>query len=189
MLQYLQPVLKLFVDLDGVLVDFDRGVKNLTGRNPTDLPVRTMWSKLARTPRFYELLEWTADGPLLWDFVSRFEPTILTGLPMGGWAEPQKRAWCARELGPAVPVIACMSRDKARRGLETTPKGWRAVLIDDRARLQSSWEEAGGVFILHTDAASSVQAVAKLWGVPAHSIPEPLRRTFSGDSTCSSSME
>jgi hypothetical protein len=31
------------------------------------------------------------------------------------------------------------------------------VLIDDRKDLRSSWEEAGGLFIHHTDAVKTIQ--------------------------------
>ena len=35
-------------------------------------------------------------------FLTSLNPTILTGMPMGNWADGQKRTWCARELGPKV---------------------------------------------------------------------------------------
>ena len=34
--------MKLFLDLDGVLADFDRGVRELTGRRPEELPLKTI---------------------------------------------------------------------------------------------------------------------------------------------------
>lgn len=37
-----------------------------------------------------EYLDWMEDGRDLWDGVRDLQPTILTGLPMGDWAEPQK---------------------------------------------------------------------------------------------------
>jgi hypothetical protein len=40
----------LFLDLDGVLADFDRGVHAVTGRRPEELPLKTMWGRL-RVPR------------------------------------------------------------------------------------------------------------------------------------------
>ena len=104
----------LFVDLDGVLADFESGVRAVTGLLPHELKPGVMWRELARTPGFYEHLEWMPDGRSLWNAVAEAGPTILTGLPLGRWAEPQKRAWCARELGESVPVIACISRAKAR---------------------------------------------------------------------------
>ena len=175
---------KLFVDLDGVLADFDRAVKDITGRLPSELSPKDMWSRLARTPGFYERLEWTPDGRPMWEYVRPLDPTILTGLPLGRWAEPQKRAWCARELGPDVPVITCMSRDKAVRAREATPENATPVLIDDRVRLRDRWEAAGGIFIHHTDAWSSALRVAEIYSIPA-----PDRSAFSGDSTCSSRIE
>lgn len=157
---------KLFVDLDGVLADFEAAVIRITGRHPSEQPPRKMWPELARTPGFYEHLAWTSDGRALWEAVRDLRPTILTGLPLGRWAEPQKRAWCARELGPEVPVITCMSRDKARHAREATPEGVVPLLIDDRERLRDSWEHMGGVFVHHTDAASSVAAIRRRFGIP-----------------------
>lgn len=37
-----------------------------------------------------EHLEWMSDGQELWNSIVDLHPTILTGLPMGKWAEPQK---------------------------------------------------------------------------------------------------
>ena len=155
---------KLFVDLDGVLVDFDKGVLQVTGSYPSELSPRRMWSQLARTPGFYEHLDWMPDGRELWSAVRELEPIILTGLPMGTWAEPQKRAWCARELGPQVPVITCMSRNKAVRAAEATPQDATPVLIDDRERLREAWQEMGGVFILHESAQSSITRLETVLG-------------------------
>jgi hypothetical protein len=151
----------LFVDLDGVLVDFESGVAAATGSLPHDQSVRTMWSKLARTPGFYEHLEWTEDGHELWDAVKHLEPTILTGLPLGKWAEPQKRAWVARELGPDVQVITCMSRDKAKKAREAAPNDATPILVDDRERLREAWEAMGGVFIHHTSARRSLDELSR----------------------------
>jgi len=157
---------QLFVDLDGVLVDFDNAVFRLTGKMPDELLPNQMWPVLARTRRFYENLNWMRDGRLLWDSLIRFNPVILTGLPMGKWAEPQKRNWCERELGPDVPVIAGMSRRKgelahtwmAEQGMD----GRVPVLIDDRLKMKASWEDLGGIFILHLNAADSLSALANL---------------------------
>ena len=157
---------QLFVDLDGVLADFDAGVRRATGSDPSEWHPRVMWPLLARTPGFYDSLDWTADGRLLWDAVRGFGPVILTGLPLGKWAEPQKRSWCSRELGEDVPVITGLSRHKAElaaawlygNGLgEKTP-----VLVDDRLKQKEDWEAAGGRFVLHLDAPSSITALTEL---------------------------
>jgi hypothetical protein len=161
----------LFVDLDGVLVDFDSGVERVTGARPSEQLPRAMWPRLARTPSFYTHLEWTPDGPLLWEHVRTYHPTILTGLPLGRWAAPQKRAWCERELGREVRVITCMSREKSHRARTATPLDVTPVLIDDRASLRDAFEREGGLFIHHVEAASTIAALERLDGqfVPSQS--------------------
>jgi hypothetical protein len=152
------------VDLDGVLVDFDAGVTQIFGKPPEALSPRQMWPMLAKTPGFYSNLDWLAGGRELWGFVRELHPTILTGLPRGNWAEPQKREWCNRELGADVPVETCMSREKAERARTLAPVESVPVLVDDREKLREKWEAMGGIFIHHTDAASSISAVDSLTG-------------------------
>lgn len=154
----------LYVDLDGVLVDFDAGVISVAGSRPEDLSPRQMWPKLARSPGFYENLDWLEGGRELWEYVKDKHPTILTGLPLGKWAEPQKRRWCERELGPRIPVETCMSRRKAERAGELTPEGAVPVLVDDRVRLRDRWLERGGIFIHYTGTGQAIGELESLAG-------------------------
>lgn len=148
--------MKLFLDLDGVLADFDRGVEAVTGRRPERLPVKEMWRALSRAPDFFGTLEMMHDAEVLWAFCRPHDPTILTGLPLGAWAPEQKRRWVARVLGADVPIITCMSREKHRYS------GPGHVLVDDRERTRESWERAGGTFIHHVNAAQSIAALKAL---------------------------
>lgn len=143
--------LKLFLDLDGVLADFDRGVQAVTGKRPEQLPLKQMWRALAQAPDFYGTLEMMHDAEILWTFCRPYDPTILTGLPLGDWAPDQKRRWVARMLGSGIRVITCMSRDKHRFS------GPGHVLVDDRATTREAWERAGGIFILHISAEQSIR--------------------------------
>jgi hypothetical protein len=149
-------VKKLFLDLDGVLADFDRGVEAITGKRPDELATSTMWRALARHGDFFGALEMMADAQHLWDFCEPYDPTILTGLPRGDWAEPQKRRWVANMLGRDVDVITCWSRDKPRWS------GPGHVLVDDRKSLREPWEAKGGVFILHVDAERTIEKLQAL---------------------------
>jgi hypothetical protein len=148
--------MQLFLDLDGVLADFDRGVREVTGRDPAELPLKTMWGALAKAPRFFDTLAFMHDAEELWRFCAPHRPTILTGLPIGNWAPAQKKAWVARMLGAHVPVITCMSRDKPRWS------GPGHVLVDDRASARPGWEAKGGTFVHHTSAAESIAALRAL---------------------------
>jgi hypothetical protein len=149
-------MLKLFLDLDGVLADFERGVRELTDKRPEELPLKTMWAALSRAPRFFETLAFMEDAETLWRFCMPYHPTILTGLPMGSWAPAQKRRWVAHMLGTHVPVVTCMTREKPRWS------GPGHVLVDDRLSTREGWEKKQGIFVHHVSAEQSIAALRRL---------------------------
>lgn len=153
--------MQLFLDLDGVLADFDRGVEALLGKRPDELPPSRMWAALAKAPSFYGTLELMHDAQALWDFCKPFGPTILTGLPRGNWAEKQKRRWVANQLGRDVEVITCLSREKHKYSAPGH------VLVDDRVGLRAAWEAAGGTFIHHVSAARTIARLKRMGFGPA----------------------
>lgn len=134
-----------------------------------------MWPKLAAVAGggadgFFATLGWERGGKELWAFSRQHMPHILTGAPMGTWAEPQKRAWCARELGlcSASRVTVCLKNEKAARAvalLRLAGGGLGgAVLVDDTAGAADAWEAAGGVFVHHKadDVAGTLRRLREL---------------------------
>eukprot|EP01105_Mastigella_eilhardi_P004715 TRINITY_DN1632_c1_g1_i2.p1 TRINITY_DN1632_c1_g1~~TRINITY_DN1632_c1_g1_i2.p1 ORF type:complete len:128 (-),score=22.81 TRINITY_DN1632_c1_g1_i2:373-756(-) len=107
-----------------------------------------MWDQLAAVgpPGFFAALPWTADGLVLWRGITKHRPAVLTGTPRGEWAAAQKKAWCARELGTGVPVVALPPR------LKWMYAGPGRVLIDDDLRGRAAWVARGGTFIWHRTA-------------------------------------
>ena len=96
------------------------------------------------------------DARLLFDAVKHLKPTILTGLPLGKWAAPQK------EMGggafPGVPIITCMARDKHKH-MEPGD-----VLVDDRENHRAAYgSEAGVIFVHHKNAEDSLRQLAKIF--------------------------
>ncbi len=149
---------RLFVDLDGVLVDFEKGVQEFCGK-PVEAfdPRKTLWQSLVRIPEFYARLPWMPDGKQLWHAIKDLCPAVLTGIPRGAWAEPQKRSWCSQNLGDDVEVFVCQSSEKATVASTVCTEEFLPILIDDRISLQSAWESIGGVFIHHKNASESLE--------------------------------
>jgi 5'(3')-deoxyribonucleotidase len=151
---------RLFLDADGVLADFDRGVRDLLGMSPKAFIARhgagTFWKRLASAGNFYGTLPEMPDARQLFDGVRHLKPTILTGLPLGKWAAPQKVEWAAEHF-PGVPIITCMARDKHNH---MHPGD---VLVDDRERHREAYETAGVVFVHHRDAESSLRELAAIF--------------------------
>ena len=157
---------RLFLDADGVLADFDFGVRRLLGMRPKEFIAKhgrgTFWKRLAKAGNFYGSLPEMPDARLLFDAVKHLQPTILTGLPMGNWAAAQKIEWAAEHF-PGVPIITCMARDKHKH---MHPGD---VLVDDREKHRQAYEAAGVVFIHHRKAEDSLRQLAKIF--PSVEVP------------------
>ena len=151
---------RLFLDCDGVLADFDGGAEQLLGMSVKAYEARhgrgAFWKRLAKAPNFYGTLPEMLDARRLFDAVEHLNPTILTGLPLGNWAAPQKAKWAAEHF-PGVPIVTCMARDKHKH-MEPGD-----VLVDDRENHRAAYEGAGIVFVHHKNAEDSVRRLAEIF--------------------------
>lgn len=149
---------QLYLDCDGVLADFDTGATAILGLPPTPYekrhgPVR-FWRKLAEAPDFYFGLPLLPDAMALFEAVRHLDPIILTGTPRGNWAADQKVRWAVKHF-PGTRIITTLARDKREHCKEGD------VLVDDQLRHAPLWREAGGIFVHHRNAASTLGKLAK----------------------------
>jgi hypothetical protein len=157
----------LFLDLDGVLADFDAGARAVLGMSSKEFEAKhgrsEFWRRLARAKDFYATLPLLPDAMILFGAVAHLEPTILTGLPFGNWAAPQKVRWAAEHF-PGTKIITTMARDKYKHmtGMD--------VLVDDRADHRERWKAAGGTFVHHKNARDSLRQLAKIY--PSVMVPD-----------------
>lgn len=142
-----------------MLADFDKGAAAILGMHPAEFERRhgagPFWKLLAKAPDFFGDLAPLPDAFELYDAVRHRDPVILTGMPHGDWAAPQKRRWAARHF-PGVPIIttqAALKREHCHPG---------DVLVDDRMKHRHLWLAAGGEFVLHRNARSSIEGLRAL---------------------------
>ncbi len=150
---------QLFLDCDGVLADFDQGFDDLFGhrpdRNNPQMSARQMWRIIREASGFYKHLPMMDDAMALYDAVKHLRPIILTGIPLGTWAVPQKLAWRDRHF-PGVPMVTCLAANK----VDYCQPG--DVLVDDTVKHMDAWTIGGGTFVIHTSAADSISQLKKL---------------------------
>lgn len=150
----------LFLDCDGVLADFDAGAERVLGMKPAVFQARhgnrEFWKRLGKAPDFYATLPQMPDALELFAAVRHLKPTILTGLPLGNWAAPQKVKW-ATEHFPGLPIVTCMARDKHRHMKAGD------VLVDDRETHRAAYEAAGMVFVHHRSAVETIRQLARIF--------------------------
>jgi len=153
---------QLYLDCDGVLADFDKGATAILGAPPKKFEERhglgRFWQKLASAPDFYFSLPLLPDAMRLFNAVKHLDPIILTGLPRGNWAASQKMRWAAEHF-PGVRMITCMARDKRNHAKEGD------VLVDDNSKFRHLWEQAGGIFVHHKNAADSIEELRAYFDV------------------------
>jgi hypothetical protein len=155
---------QLYLDCDGVLADFDKGATAILGLPPTDYENRhgaaRFWRKLAEAPDFYFGLPLLPDAMHLFGAVRHLDPIILTGTPRGNWAADQKVRWAAKYF-PGTRIVTTLARDKRNHCREGD------VLVDDQLRHAQLWRDAGGVFVHHRDAETTLKALADYFQIEA----------------------
>ena len=110
------------------------------------------WQRLARPRNFYGDLPQMPDAQILFEAVKHLKPTILTGLPLGNWAAPQKDRWAARAFSRradhhhAWPATSICTWTRATCW-STTAQNHRHL-----------WEHAGGIFVHHKNARTAPPA-------------------------------
>ncbi len=156
--------------MDGVIVDFQRGVKELTGTSVVEFgrSLGRMWKAVAGVGDFYTKLQWMPDGKELWEALAPLGPSILTGVPHGhGWAD-QKRVWIREHLSyfPKT-IIKTPGRTKldcalSAFNLTAIPEDETWILIDDTPRMGAPWTQGGGKFILHKNTVATLEELYPL---------------------------
>lgn len=147
---FLKDYMKLYVDMDGVLTDFEAAVRELGPEavpglkdDATSEEKQKMYDMIEKAgPGFWSNMPWKEGGMGIWKAVRPFYPRLLSSPGKFMHAERGKNEWVKKNL-PGVPLF--LENDKyrwAERG---------AVLIDDSIDNIHGWRMSGGVGIHHKD--------------------------------------
>lgn len=149
--------MKLFVDLDGVMADFDTHHERVFGIRSHKFQDNVNWKAVRAVKDFYLNIPPMPDAFELWNAVKHLDPHILTGIPSDvEEAAQNKRDWVFKHLGQHVHVICCRSKDKSLHAEAGD------VLIDDWEKYKHLWVAKGGVWITHMSAKESIQQLAQV---------------------------
>ncbi len=162
---------RIYLDMDGVLADFERGVKELChmealSQNGRRDPKQDdlMWDAIRKTDHFYDRLELMPGARELFDrlwgkYGERCE--ILTGIPREergiATAGQDKRNWTRRMLSEEIRVNTVCRKDK-----QQFCTGPESVLIDDREKTIREWRELGGTAIYFVTAGETLKELETL---------------------------
>lgn len=167
--------IKLFLDLDGVLVDLHRGLKErLNFEFPSEhtdenrQKIHTMWYDISHTwPGFWSTLSPTKDYMVIYEACLTVDPLLLicsaTPEPFAGADNDQcaaeKCAWVQEHLGFNQATRTIITKSK----LKQTWMQAEAIniLVDDHLGNIRRWNKAGGVGIYHTNLQRTLEELSK----------------------------
>ena len=118
-----------------------------------------MYRRLDDDEEFWANLPWAEGGEELWDYISKFNPYVLTAPMKGEGSKRGKQIWIENNLIPQ-PEKVYMSHEKYHWAVNVDDDP--NVLIDDFTTNTIPWEEHGGIAILHTDTATTIHELEEL---------------------------
>ena len=151
----------VWVDLDGVLANFEKEVEFLVGSNWKEEIDSPNWGKIAEFQDIYLNLPRMDDAYDLWEFLTAnfHNVQILTAIPRRAYfpdAVNHKREWVHKHFGPDVKVnFGPYAQDKqyhCRPG---------DLLIDDMKINCDQWRDRKGWSVCHTSAGDTINEIRR----------------------------
>lgn len=148
----------IYCDLDGVLVDFEKGYEEASGKLMANAGEGAeFWEPIHKMgEKFWADLEWMSDGKKLWKYIKPYNPIILSAPSQEESSKKGKESWKENNL-PDVEMILTPARFKQKYATNKSK-----ILIDDMKKNIDQWEEKGGTGILHTSAADTIKQLKEL---------------------------
>ena len=156
--------------MDGVLVDFDDGVRKYTGIEPGEQGKRSkeeddlMWSEIRKIDHFYYKLNPLPNALKMFDDIRKKykdKVEILTGIPKPkrhiAYSGEDKREWIKKYIGEDIVVHTVYKEEKQNYAL-----GKEYVLIDDYIKNINEWTNAGGSGIHYKKTTDIIKELEKI---------------------------
>lgn len=141
----------IYVDMDGVLVDFEKAAHSLLGEPITQANKKIYWKKLKSLEDkvaldFWVSMDWMPNGKRLWSFLQPYNPIILSspGHTMRDLIERGKELWIAKNMNPK-PGRVIFETEKEKYANK------HSIIIDDRSKVIDPWRAHGGIAIHYSD--------------------------------------
>lgn len=152
----------IYCDMDGVLVDFNKGYFDLTGIDlKIDKPKseKEFWKPIHQNElEFWTNLEWMPDGKQLWNHIKDHRPILLSAPSGNPESRMGKHRWVYREL-PLTGLLLQSAKTKRKHAAPNR------ILIDDREDTIAGWIEDGGEGIVHTSAEETIKILKEKYKI------------------------
>jgi hypothetical protein len=151
---------KIFLDMDGVIVDFDKRFEEQFGMPPREFEDNfgsdKFWEKIdSKGVGFWRGMDWMPGGQQLYNRVAKHDHALLSSPSRSDLSKIGKRMW-RKDNTPNTKLILARSYNKKNYADKSN------ILIDDRADNIQQWKDAGGIGILYQSADQVMKELDKL---------------------------
>jgi hypothetical protein len=145
---------KIYLDMDGVITDFDKRFTDLAGMGPREYESSfgkdKFWDFIDSKEKgggvgFWVGMPWMPGGPELYNRVSQHDHALLSSPSRSESSRIGKHQW-KKKYTPSSKLILALARNKQNYA------DGNNILIDDRESNIQQWREAGGIGILYKSA-------------------------------------
>ena len=158
---------RIYCDMDGVLCDFGSQLRKATGMSKEKFMAipssKNKWQPILEYPNFWSNMPWLGQGRILWNYIQKFNPHILSAYLEKTFDPnciPGKSAWCRKNLGiTGGRVNLVRRRDKQNYAMNA---GQPCILIDDYDKNTTQFKAKGGIGITFTSASKAISELKKL---------------------------
>lgn len=150
----------IYCDMDGVLVDFNKGYKDLTGIDTSKYVKgdNNFWAPIDEAgAEWWANLDWMPDGLRLWNHIKRHDPFILSSPSRSSTSRVGKEAWCKINIPNQYRKLLLYPRHEKQRFAAPNH-----ILIDDMPSTIKEWNDKGGIGILHKSAVTTILTLKAL---------------------------
>ena len=159
---------KIYLDMDGVIADFDKRFKDISGMNPREFEdkygTKEFWNLIdeENKVKFWVGIPEMPGAKALVDYVKKYNFELLTSPSAKKQSYLGKLLWIRNHKDlfggkPRVNFKRAKEKHEVKSDLQTTD-----ILIDDREDTISRWNEAGGTGIHYKSASQVINDLKKL---------------------------
>lgn len=155
----------IYIDLDGVLADFNGKVLEIMGKYPHQVTPKELWKTLEHVDNFYyslDIIEGSKEFLETILYINNINVEILTALPSPSkklrTSSNDKIMWVYDKLDPYI-ITNCVSNWRMKSYYCRNDDD---ILIDDQEKNIVNWQETGGIGILHNNFEDTMQKLKEL---------------------------
>ena len=165
----LSPNYTIYCDMDGVICDFNSRFDYFTGSSPKEYEnkfgTKKFWNLIDNQigVSFWSNMPWMPEGELLWDYIKKYNPILLSSPSENNESRLGKRLWVETHINKYLPPASTKTElILAARHNKQDYSTKNSILIDDRPDTISEWNSHSGIGILFRSTGQTIKDLKKI---------------------------